>query len=510
MASKILLVEDDNNLREIYEARLQAEGYTIVTAKDGEEALVVAKAEKPDLIISDVMMPRISGFEMLDILRNTEELKYTKVIMLTALGQADDKTRADSLGADRYLVKSQVTLEDIVKAAHELTDAAPAPAAGTAPAATAVTPVAAAMPVATPPATSPIQAVPVAMEPAQPPTATPVIPTAPAAAPEPVAMPVATPPAPTPIAPSLTASPTTPSSPTVTASTAEPPVAASTPPVAAPPANDTSTPAVISAPSTNANPTIPSSETTAAPTPGPEPTISLPTAEPIGQTQPTAAPAVPAEPAVAPSAPAAAPSPAASTPRPSFMTDFSAAASRAPAASTLAPASEITASDTNAAPMPVAAPEPSAAVTTDVADNATPSADEKATVGAQIADFANAPASSAPTPTGNHDAALDSAVESLSSKTAPAEPEEVVAPTSPNNDSVTISGKKVIQPIPGTPKPDLNELLAREEAKEASPGGLGAVVTPTSTSPTPTAQPSMPPAGPPAPHNDFDPNNIAL
>ncbi len=118
--AKILLVEDDNNLREIYEARLQAEGYTIVSAQDGEEALVVAKKEKPDLVISDVMMPRISGFEMLDILRNTDGLQAVKVIMLTALGQAEDKTRADSLGADRYLVKSQVTLEDIVKAAQEL------------------------------------------------------------------------------------------------------------------------------------------------------------------------------------------------------------------------------------------------------------------------------------------------------------------------------------------------------------------------------------------------------
>lgn len=118
--TKLMLVEDDNNLREIYEARLQAEGYTIVSAHDGEEALVVAKAEKPDLIISDVMMPKISGFEMLDILRNTEELKDTKVIMLTALGQSDDQQRADRLGADRYLVKSQVTLEDIVKVAHEL------------------------------------------------------------------------------------------------------------------------------------------------------------------------------------------------------------------------------------------------------------------------------------------------------------------------------------------------------------------------------------------------------
>ncbi|HET8991684.1 MAG TPA: response regulator [Candidatus Saccharimonadales bacterium] len=118
--SKLLLVEDDNNLREIYEARLQAEGYSIVTAKDGEDALAVAKAEKPDLIISDVMMPKISGFEMLDILKNTDGLKNVKVIMLTALGQSDDQQRADKLGADRYLVKSQVTLEDIVRVAHEL------------------------------------------------------------------------------------------------------------------------------------------------------------------------------------------------------------------------------------------------------------------------------------------------------------------------------------------------------------------------------------------------------
>lgn len=118
--AKLLLVEDDNNLREIYQARLQAEGYAIVSAQDGEEALVVAKAELPDLIISDVMMPKISGFEMLDILRNTDDLKHTKVIMLTALGQSDDQERADKLGADKYLVKSQVTLEDIVKTAHEL------------------------------------------------------------------------------------------------------------------------------------------------------------------------------------------------------------------------------------------------------------------------------------------------------------------------------------------------------------------------------------------------------
>ena len=118
--AKIMLVEDDNNLSEIYQARLTAEGYTIVSAHDGEEALALAAKEKPDLIIADVMMPKISGFEMLDILRNTPNLKETKVIMLTALGQAEDKSRAQTLGADRYLVKSQVTLEDIVKNTHNI------------------------------------------------------------------------------------------------------------------------------------------------------------------------------------------------------------------------------------------------------------------------------------------------------------------------------------------------------------------------------------------------------
>ena len=110
--AKILLVEDDNNLREIYGARLSAEGYTIVSANDGaKEALAIAVKEKPDLIITDVMMPRISGFDMLDILRNAPETKDTKVIMMTALSQAEDKARAEKLGANKYLVKSQVTLE---------------------------------------------------------------------------------------------------------------------------------------------------------------------------------------------------------------------------------------------------------------------------------------------------------------------------------------------------------------------------------------------------------------
>lgn len=112
--TKVLLVEDDINLRDIYSARFTAEGYQIVTASDGEEALATAVREKPDLILLDVMMPKISGFDVLDILRSTPETKNTKIIIMTALSQESDKARGEALGANQYMVKSQVTLEDVV------------------------------------------------------------------------------------------------------------------------------------------------------------------------------------------------------------------------------------------------------------------------------------------------------------------------------------------------------------------------------------------------------------
>ena len=125
--AKILLVEDDKSLREIYGVRLQAEGYTIISAGDGEEALAFAIKERPDLIVSDVMMPKISGFDMLDILRSTTETKGIKVIMMTALSSDDQRARGEQLGADRYLVKSQVGIEDVVRAVHEVIGDSPRP-----------------------------------------------------------------------------------------------------------------------------------------------------------------------------------------------------------------------------------------------------------------------------------------------------------------------------------------------------------------------------------------------
>ena len=136
--TKILLVEDDKSLREIYGVRLLAEGYDIVSAGDGEEALAMAIKERPSLILSDVMMPKISGFDMLDILRSTTETKDVKVIIMTALSSEDQRKRGEQLGADRYLVKSQVGIEDVVRTVHEVLG--DIPGVGTTPVPTATTP----------------------------------------------------------------------------------------------------------------------------------------------------------------------------------------------------------------------------------------------------------------------------------------------------------------------------------------------------------------------------------
>ena len=111
---KILLVEDDKALASVYVSRLQLEGFDVRHVVNGEEALSAAIEYKPDLIVLDAMMPKISGFDVLDILRNTPETGNVRIIMLTALSQEKDKEMAEKLGADDYLVKSQVVIGDVV------------------------------------------------------------------------------------------------------------------------------------------------------------------------------------------------------------------------------------------------------------------------------------------------------------------------------------------------------------------------------------------------------------
>ncbi len=111
---KILLVEDDDALASVYQTRLEAEGFNLRRVPNGEDALAAALEYHPDLILLDVMMPKVSGFDVLDILRNTPDTANVKIIMLTALSQDSDRERAESLGVNDYLVKSQVVIADVV------------------------------------------------------------------------------------------------------------------------------------------------------------------------------------------------------------------------------------------------------------------------------------------------------------------------------------------------------------------------------------------------------------
>ncbi|MHB1865097.1 MAG: response regulator transcription factor [Candidatus Saccharimonadales bacterium] len=111
---KVLLVEDDDSLANVYTTRLQAEGLDVRRVANGEDALAAALNYQPNLVVLDVMMPKVSGFDVLDILRNTPETADLKIIMLTALSQDSDKERAETLGVDEYLVKSQVVIADVI------------------------------------------------------------------------------------------------------------------------------------------------------------------------------------------------------------------------------------------------------------------------------------------------------------------------------------------------------------------------------------------------------------
>lgn len=113
-SKRILLVEDDDALAGVYVTRLQAESFDVRRVSNGEEALAAAISYKPDLILLDVMMPKVSGFDVLDIIRNTPETASMKIIMLTALSQDSDRERAEALGVDDYLVKSQVVITDVI------------------------------------------------------------------------------------------------------------------------------------------------------------------------------------------------------------------------------------------------------------------------------------------------------------------------------------------------------------------------------------------------------------
>jgi len=110
----VLLVDDDLTLREMYEERLKAEGFNIVQATNGEEALQKAQEIKPNIILLDIMMPKVNGFDVLKELKSSDELKDIPVIILTALIQDVDRVQGKKLGAADYIVKSETMPGEVI------------------------------------------------------------------------------------------------------------------------------------------------------------------------------------------------------------------------------------------------------------------------------------------------------------------------------------------------------------------------------------------------------------
>ena len=105
MAKKILVVDDEPHIVKVVKSRLEANGYAVVTASNGEEAIVKAQHEKPGLIILDVLMPGLNGFEVLEKLKQDKATSYIPIIMLTCEGQTDNIFKAQELGVADYLIK---------------------------------------------------------------------------------------------------------------------------------------------------------------------------------------------------------------------------------------------------------------------------------------------------------------------------------------------------------------------------------------------------------------------
>ena len=115
MADKILFVEDEPSLQKAISELLTQEGFKISSAADGEEGLEIAKKEKPNLILLDLILPKKDGFEVLKELKADAELKDIPVIVLTNLEGMGDVEKALELGATTYLVKANYELEDVLK-----------------------------------------------------------------------------------------------------------------------------------------------------------------------------------------------------------------------------------------------------------------------------------------------------------------------------------------------------------------------------------------------------------
>lgn len=111
---KVLIVEDDKFLIRAYSVKLKKEGFITILATNGEDALRIAAAEKPDVILLDLIIPKKDGFDVLFDLKQDKKLNAIPVIVLSNLGQAEDIERAKKLGSADYLIKANTSIKEVV------------------------------------------------------------------------------------------------------------------------------------------------------------------------------------------------------------------------------------------------------------------------------------------------------------------------------------------------------------------------------------------------------------
>lgn len=115
MTKKILIIEDDKFLRELIGQKLNKEGYEIFEAVDGEEGIKKAKKKKPHLVLLDLILPGINGFEVLNKMKQNTVLSQIPIIILSNLGHKDDVEKGLKMGADDYLIKAHFTPAQIIE-----------------------------------------------------------------------------------------------------------------------------------------------------------------------------------------------------------------------------------------------------------------------------------------------------------------------------------------------------------------------------------------------------------
>jgi len=120
MGRKIVLAEDDRFVRKATTAALRQRGFEVIAVEDGEEALRQTRAERPDLVLLDMIMPKMQGFQVLDALKQDAETAGIPVIVCSSLEQAEDQARAREAGAAAYIVKADLSLRDLARRVEEL------------------------------------------------------------------------------------------------------------------------------------------------------------------------------------------------------------------------------------------------------------------------------------------------------------------------------------------------------------------------------------------------------